>query len=136
MAEFNKQEFAERLKRIRKDKGLSQENLARAINKDTATISRFESGKLIPDAEQITLMCNELEINESDLFNSSSRPISNKESINPFGVNTLYAYYYGYFLLLKSMENVNSNWIYYKKQVIVPLKWLIIKQIEYISVAI
>lgn len=97
MAEFNRQEFAERLKKFRKDKGLSQENLAQAINKDTATISRFESGKLIPDAEQITLMCNELEISESELFNFSNRPISNKESTNPFGVNTLYAYYYGYF---------------------------------------
>lgn len=97
MAEFNRQEFGERLKKFRKDKGLSQENLARVIGKDATTIGRFESGRLIPDAEQITLMCNELEINESDLFNSSNKPISNKESINPFGVNTLFAYYYGYF---------------------------------------
>lgn len=97
MAEFNRQEFGERLKKFRKDKGLSQENLARVIGKDATTIGRFESGRLIPDAEQITLICNELEINESDLFNSSNKPISNKESINPFGVNTLFAYYYGYF---------------------------------------
>lgn len=97
MAEFNRQEFAERLKKFRKDKGLSQENLARAIKKDTATISRFENGKLIPDAEQITLICNELGITEAELFNSSSQIISNKESINPFETDTLYAYYYGYF---------------------------------------
>ncbi len=97
MTEFNRQEFGERLKKFRKDKGLSQENLARIINKDATTIGRFESGRLVPDVEQITLICNELEINESDLFNSSNRPISNKESTNPFGTNTLYAYYYGYF---------------------------------------
>jgi len=97
MAEFNRQEFGERLKSIRKEKGLSQENLARAIGKNETTIGRFESGKLIPDAEQITLICNELGINEAELFNSSNHLINNKESINPFGTNTLYAYYYGFF---------------------------------------
>ena len=33
MAEFNRKEFAERLKKFRKEKGLSQENLAMAIGK-------------------------------------------------------------------------------------------------------
>ena len=53
MAEFNRNEFGERLKKFRKEKGFSQENLARVIGKDIATISRFESGMLLPNAEEI-----------------------------------------------------------------------------------
>ena len=97
MAEFNRKEFAERLKKFRKEKGLSQENLAMAIGKNSSTIARFESGRLIPDAEQIFLLCNELEISECELFNSSYKIRNNEESINPFGVNTLYIYYNGYY---------------------------------------
>lgn len=104
MAEFNRQEFGERIKRFRKEKGLSQENLAKAINKNSTTIGRFESGKLIPDAEQITLLCNELGIEEYQLFNSSNKIINNQESLNPFGVNTLYVYYNGYFPTLKKFD--------------------------------
>ena len=64
MAEFNRNEFGEKLRKFRKEKGYSQENLARVIGKDIATISRFESGVLLPNAEEIYLMCNELEIDE------------------------------------------------------------------------
>ena len=38
MAEFNKREFGERLRKFRKQKGLSQENLARIIGKNATTI--------------------------------------------------------------------------------------------------
>ena len=103
MAEFNKKEFGEKLKRFRKDKGLSQENLAKAIGKNATTIGRFESGKLIPNAEQIFLLCRELEIGENDLFNTSNK-IHHKESLNPFGTNTLYIYYNGYYPTIKKFD--------------------------------
>ena len=103
MAEFNKIEFGERLKKFRKDKGLSQENLAVAIGKNATTIGRFESGKLIPDAEQIFLLCRELEIEEYQLF-SSNEHISNDESLNPFGTKTLYIYYNGYYPTSKKFD--------------------------------
>lgn len=96
MAEFNKKEFGERLRKFRKDKGLSQENLAMAIGKNATTIGRFESGRLIPDAEEIFLLCRELEIDEYQLFNNG-KIINKSESINPFGVNILYVYYNGYY---------------------------------------
>lgn len=100
MTEFNKKEFGERLKKYRKDKGLSQENLATAIGKNASTIGRFENGKLIPDAEQIFLLCRELEIDEQELFNLDKK-IHTKESSNPFDVNILYVYYIGYYPTLK-----------------------------------
>lgn len=103
MAEFNKRDFGEKLKRFRKERGLSQENLARVINKNATTIGRFESGKLIPNAEEIFLICRELEISENELFNIDNR-IHGKESFNPFGVNTLYIYYNGYYPTLKKYD--------------------------------
>ncbi len=103
MAEFNRKDFGERLRKFRKEKGLSQENLANAINKNATTIGRFESGKLIPNAEEIYLLCNELEINESELFNTSNK-INKKDSFNPFETNTLYIYYNGYYPSSKKFD--------------------------------
>lgn len=103
MAEFNRKEFGEKLRKFRKDRGLSQENLAMTIGKNATTIGRFESGRLIPDAEQIFLLCKELEISENDLFSIDSK-IHHKDSLNPFGVNTLYIYYNGYYPTSKKFD--------------------------------
>ena len=93
MGRFNKEEFGNRIKEIRKAKGLSTENLAMMINKSQSIVSRYESGAVLPDAETITILCDALGIAENDLFNSNDK-ISNKDmSINPFGVKTLYLYY-------------------------------------------
>ena len=96
MTEFNRKEFGERLKKFRKNKGLSQENLAKTIGKNATTIGRYENGKLIPNAEEIFLLCRELEISENDLFNIDAM-IHHKESFNSFKTNTLYIYYNGYY---------------------------------------
>ena len=103
MTEFNKKDFGERLKKFRKDKGLSQENLAKVISKNATTIGRFENGKLIPNAEQIFLICHELEINEQDLFDIDTR-IHIKESNNPFATKTLYVYYNGFYPTHKKFD--------------------------------
>ena len=96
MGRFNKEEFGNRIKEIRKSKGLSTENLAMMINKSQSIVSRYESGAVLPDAETITILCDALEITENDLFNSNDK-ISNKDmSMNPFGVKTLYLYYRAY----------------------------------------
>lgn len=98
MPKFNKIEFGNNLKKARKIKGLSQENLAKTINKNVSTIARFESGKLSPSAEEISLICNELGINEYELFKSSSDNIVNIEnSTNPFKVKELFLYYQAYY---------------------------------------
>ena len=97
MANFNRKEFGERLRKIRKEKGLTQENLARVIGKTESTIGRFESGFLLPSAEEIYLLCRELDITEYELFNSYDEIINKEKSKNPFGVNKLYVYYYSYY---------------------------------------
>ena len=83
MAEFNKKEFGEKIRNARKAKGLSLDNLGRAIGKNATTVGRYESGEILPDAEQIYLLCNELGINEYELYNNNK--IQNVEnSQNPF----------------------------------------------------
>ena len=69
MAEFNKKEFGEKLRNARRAKGLSLENVGNAIGKNATTVGRYEKGEVLPDAEQIYLLCNELEISENELFN-------------------------------------------------------------------
>lgn len=96
MAEFNKEEFGEKLRNARRTKGLSLDNVGKAIGKNATTVGRYESGEILPDAEQIYLLCNELEISENELFNRSK--IQNIEnSKNPFQENILFLYYIAYF---------------------------------------
>lgn len=98
MSKFNRVEFGNNLKKTRKAKGLSQENLAKVINKNASTIARFESGRLSPNAEEISLMCDELGINEYELFKTSTENIINIEnSKNPFEVKELFLYYQAYY---------------------------------------
>lgn len=93
MGRFNKEEFGNRIKEIRKSKGLSTENLAMMINKSQSIVSRYESGAVLPDAETITILCDALGITENDLFNSNDKFNNKDMSKNPFGVKTLYLYY-------------------------------------------
>lgn len=97
MSDFNKKDFGENIRKFRRIKGLSQENLAMAIGKTPATIARYETGEITPSAEQIYMICNELDIYEYQLFNST-RKINNADNItNPFNTNVLYLYYIAYY---------------------------------------
>ena len=95
MSEFDSKEFGERIKNYRMKKGLSQENLALSINKDRTVISRYESGEIIPDARDISMICKELEIYEADLFteNDSIKVIEKNKIKNPFGTDKIYVYF-------------------------------------------
>lgn len=98
MPKFNSKEFGNNLKKARKSKGLTQENIARVINKNASTVARFESGQLLPNAEEISLICSEMEINEYELFKSTSDKIVNIEnSKNPFKTKELFLYYNAYY---------------------------------------
>ena len=97
MSSFNKKEFGENIRKFRKAKGLSQENLAMAIDKTPATIARYENGEIIPNAEQIYLICNELGIYEYELFNNTRKITNTENCTNPFSTDILYIYYIAYY---------------------------------------
>ena len=97
MPSFDKKDFGENIRKFRRIKGLSQENLAMVLNKTSATIARYENGEITPNAEQIHLICNELGIYEYELFNSTRKITNIENSINPFNTDMLYLYYIAYY---------------------------------------
>lgn len=97
MGHFNKEEFGEKLRKARKMKGYSLDNLAYAINKNATTIGRYEKGEIMPDAETISLMCEELGISEYELFKCDEKINNTENSLNPFNTNKLYLYYNAYY---------------------------------------
>ena len=97
MSDFDSKDFGERLKTYRLKKGLSQENIATIINKTKATVSRYESGEVLPDVKDISKICEALEIYEADLYeNNIVRTMQDDKSKNPFSTNKLYVYFNSY----------------------------------------
>ena len=53
--------FAENLKKIRKDKGYTQETLAEKLNVVRQTVSKWEKGLSLPDVDMLSKIANVLE---------------------------------------------------------------------------
>lgn len=104
MTSFNKKEFGANIRKFRRAKGLSQENLAYILNKTPATIARYENGEITPNAELIHLICNELGIYEYELFNSTDKITNIENNVNPFNTNILYLYYIAYYSRSKKYD--------------------------------
>lgn len=58
----------ENIKRIRKPKGLSQEELAIKLNVVRQTVSKWENGLSVPDSSMLIILANELDTTVSELL--------------------------------------------------------------------
>ena len=58
----------ENIRNLRKQKGLSQEELANRIHVVRQTISKWESGLSVPDSSMLINLANELDVTVSDLL--------------------------------------------------------------------
>ena len=58
----------ENIKRIRKSKGLSQEELAIKLNVVRQTVSKWENGMSVPDSSMLIMLANELDTSVSELL--------------------------------------------------------------------
>ena len=97
MSEFDSKDFGERIKNYRIKKGLSQENIATSLGKSKAIVSRYEKGEVIPDAKDVSIICEELGIYEADLYeNDTIRTMQHNKSKNPFNTDKLYVYFNAY----------------------------------------
>ena len=74
--------FNENLKLYRKENGLSQEQLALKLNVVRQTISKWEKGLSIPDAELLTKLAEILEVSVSDLLGTKIEVIEGKKEID------------------------------------------------------
>lgn len=62
------EEFAEILKRLRKEKGLSQEALAEKIHVSRSAIAKYENGLGIPSDEIKVALCEFFQVEKDELF--------------------------------------------------------------------
>ena len=60
--------FANNLKKIRKDHGLSQEQLAEELGVSRQSISKWESSVAYPEMDKIITICKKYDINIDDLL--------------------------------------------------------------------
>lgn len=71
--------FAETLKKLRKEKGLSQIQLGKQMFVNNSTIARWESGSRLPDAAMITRLSRVLEVDVGILLSTA---MESEESLN------------------------------------------------------
>ena len=69
--------FGETLKKLRTQKGMSQQELADKVFVTRSTVARWETGSRMPDARTITLLADCLGINVDILLNSEVKPDEN-----------------------------------------------------------
>ena len=90
-----KQKFGKRVKELRKNKGLTQEQLAELINIEPPNVSKLENGLHFPQPEKIEKIASALEVSIQELFyfeHFQSREqliIDIKNSLNEFDLNSL-----------------------------------------------
>lgn len=71
--------FSENLKLLRKKKGLSQEELAVRLNIVRQTVSKWEKGLSVPDADLLVKLADVLEVSVAELLGGN---IPNSEDTN------------------------------------------------------
>lgn len=66
--------LGENIKRIRKTRGLTQEELAIRVNVVRQTVSKWEKGLSVPDADCLQRLADVLEVNITDLLGAPTYP--------------------------------------------------------------
>ena len=72
--------FAENLKKIRKEKGLSQEELAEIMGVSRQSVSKWEQNLGYPEVEKLLLLSNKLNISLDSLMSTEITQKSNLEN--------------------------------------------------------
>lgn len=65
--------FSETLRRLRMEKGFSQQQLANALHVDRSTVTKWETGDRVPDAVMISLLSDCLSVNVAELLRASQK---------------------------------------------------------------
>ncbi len=93
-----KQDLGQRIQKLRKDKKITQEQLAEMVGIDPKNISRIEKGNNYPTAENLTSIAKALNVDIYELFVFNSIPLEQmkEEIINSLNSekNILHLYQY------------------------------------------
>ena len=69
------------ISQLRKEKGLTQKQLAERINVTDKAVSRWETGKGYPDIKTLSLLSQELGVTLNELLSGDRIPDENKEAV-------------------------------------------------------
>jgi len=69
------------IRTIRKNKGFTQEDLANRLHVTRQTISKWEKGLSVPDAEMLTRLADEIEVPVSELLGAGNIPAEQSDAI-------------------------------------------------------
>lgn len=119
--------FADNLQSIRKEKQLSQEELAEKIGVSRQAISKWEQGSGYPETEKLLVLSHELNVSLDYLMLGEARTVENTKSLSnniivPTGKITIKSYDG------KSIVNcykVLASHVMYKAKIDEPQYWLI-----------
>lgn len=95
--------FAETLKKLRKEKGISQIQLGKLLYVNNATVSKWESGSRLPDASMITRLARVLEVDTGVLLSTTVESNSSPKIIMVEDHKTILCY------SLRILEQVIPN---------------------------
>ena len=73
--------FGENLKTLRKNKGFTQEELAARLNIVRQTVSKWEKGQSVPDAEMLVKLAEIFEVQVSQLLGSRIEPDAQPDAL-------------------------------------------------------
>lgn len=71
--------FADNLKRIRKENNLSQEQLAEELGVSRQSVSKWESGQAYPEMDKILKLCNMFNLSIDDLINENISAVNEQK---------------------------------------------------------
>lgn len=104
---MNQEKIGKFILKLRKEKNMSQLDLADKIGVTDRAISKWENGKGLPDISLMQPLCKELNITINDLL--SGERVDNKDYQEKFEENVLKAIKYSNKLVIKSILFIQGH---------------------------
>lgn len=83
-------EFKDKLKDIRKQKGLSQEALAEEIGVSRQAITKWETGKGLPDIENMKILAEIFKTTLDELISQVPLQLAQEQTVSTYQSETIY----------------------------------------------
>lgn len=91
---MNQEEIGKFISELRKDKNMTQEQLAEKLGVTSKSISRWENGKTMPDYSLMKQLCDELEITINELLSGERLKTNNYETKTNENLDNILKEYY------------------------------------------
>lgn len=74
--------LGEKIWRLRESRNMSQEELAEMLGVSRQTISNWENGKAVLDAEKLAALCSVFDVSADDMLNADGLPTVRKKAVS------------------------------------------------------